>query len=53
MIGKKLEGIQKIGVNFFFFGGGEGGGWWSLGEGGGVFPNEHQNTLLVISVGLL
>ena len=51
MIGKKLEGIQKIGVNFFFLGGG--GGGWSLGEGGGVFPNEHQNTLPVISVGLL
>ena len=51
MIGKKLEGIQKIGVNFFFFWGGSGG--WSLGEGGGVFPNEHQNALLVISVGLL
>ena len=47
MIGKKLEGIQKIGVNFFFLGG------WSLGEGGGVFPNEHQNAQLVISVGLL
>ena len=43
MMGKKLEGIEKIDVNFFW----RAGGW---GEGGGVCPNEHQNTLLSLQI---
>ena len=48
MVGKKLERIEKIDVNFFFFlkgaGGGGGGGGWR--EGGRVNPKEPQNMLL-------
>ena len=37
MMGKKLEKIEKIGINFFFF--------LVWGEGGGMCPKQHQNTL--------